>query len=204
MLSAVMLINKVQTGSLAENCWILRDEKNAAIIDPGDDAEDILKEIGESKVLWILLTHSHIDHLGALAEIWEKTGGKIAVHSNETEIVEKGEPNPPNYPVKFEPVEITKKLEDGDVLNFGNLKIEIIHTPGHTPGSCCFRIGEELFSGDTLFKENVGRWDLAGGNLEELRRSLAKLLKLPNEVKIHPGHGSDWSIRKARKFHFSI
>jgi hydroxyacylglutathione hydrolase len=199
-----MLIQKISTNSLAQNCWILRDEKNAVIIDPGDDAENILKAVDKSKVLWILLTHSHIDHLGALAEIWKKTGGEIAVHSTEAAIVEKGEPNPPNYPVKFEPVEITKKLEDSDVLDFGNLKIEVIHTPGHTPGSCCFRVGDELFSGDMLFKENVGRWDLAGGNLKNLKQSLAKLLKLPDEVKIHPGHDADWTMSEARNFHFPI
>ncbi|MCF7836876.1 MBL fold metallo-hydrolase [Candidatus Gracilibacteria bacterium] len=199
-----MLINKVQTGSLAENCWILRDKKNAAIIDPGDNAEKILKELDDAKVLWILLTHSHIDHLGALAKVWKKTGGRIAVHSAETEIVERGEPNPPNYPMRFEPVLVTKKLEDGDILDFENLKIEVIHTPGHTPGSCCFRIGDELFSGDTLFKENVGRWDLAGGDLEDLRHSLTKILKLPDELKIHPGHDADWTMSEARNFHFPI
>jgi hydroxyacylglutathione hydrolase len=211
-----MLIQKVVTGSLEENCWILRSEKEAVIIDPGDAADKILAELGGSKVSWILLTHSHIDHLGALSELAKKTGGEIAVHSSEADIVESGEPNPPNYPVIFEPVELAKKLADGDELKFGEERslspssrneergIEVIHTPGHTQGSCCFLVGRELFSGDTLFRQTYGRTDLPGGDSEAMRESLNKLQKLPENTIVHPGHGEDWTIRDAKKFHFPI
>ncbi|MBU1089635.1 MBL fold metallo-hydrolase [Patescibacteria group bacterium] len=205
MLNAVMLINKVQTGSLEENCWILKNtQKRAVIIDPGSDAAGILGGIGVAKVEWILLTHSHSDHLGALAEIARQTGAPIAIHLNEAEIVASGEPNPPDFSLKLEPVAVAKKLEDGDILKFDDERIEVIHTPGHTQGSCCFRINNELFSGDTLFRENVGRTDLPGGDAEALRESLRKLLKLPPEIIVHPGHGENWTIGKAQKFHFPI
>ncbi|MFH1545930.1 MAG: MBL fold metallo-hydrolase [Patescibacteria group bacterium] len=200
-----MLINKVQTGPLEENCWILKNtQKGVAIIDPGSDAEEILDKIDGAKVEWILLTHSHSDHLGALAEIARKTGAPVAVHLNEAEIVASGKPNPPDFSLKLEPVAVAKKLEDRDILKFDDERIEVIHTPGHTQGSCCFRINNELFSGDTLFRKNVGRTDLPGGDAEVLRESLRKLLKLPPKIIVHPGHGENWTISEAQKFHFPI
>ncbi len=200
-----MQTTKISTNFLDENCWILRNSENElVVIDPGSDTKKILETIGDAKVLWILLTHSHSDHLGALAEITKKTGGEAAIHSLESEIVKHGEANPPDFGLKLESIASVKKLKDGDILDFGKERIEVIHTPGHTSGSCCFQIGDELFSGDTLFRENVGRTDLPSGNTVELRKSLARLLKLPSETIIHPGHGEDWTIDQAKKFHFSI
>ncbi len=198
-----MKITRIETGVLAANCWILQNSKNeAVIIDPGDDAEEILKVIGSAKVLWILLTHSHFDHLGALNEVAVKTGGKIVIHAAEAETVENGEPNPPNHGEQISPTSVARKLENSDVIEFGKKSIEVIHTPGHTPGSCCFLIEEELFAGDTLFHKSCGRVDLPGGDIEAMRASLQKLMKLPENTIIHSGHGENWNIREARKFDF--
>lgn len=199
-----MLIHKITTGLLEENCWILRDHDAAVVIDPGGRPAEILAKIGNANVTWILLTHSHYDHLETLAEIWEKTKAPVAIHAAEADFVEQGHANPPGARVQLSPVPVEKKLADGDVLKFGNSQIEVIHTPGHTPGSCCFLVKSELFSGDTLFHENIGRFDLPGGDLEDLKKSLARLLKLPPETIVHPGHGTDWTIREAKKFNFPI
>jgi len=196
-----MQITQIATNFLDENCWVVRNAKNEiTVIDPGSNTAEILEKIDNTKVEWILLTHSHSDHLGALAEIWKKVGGKIAVHSFEAEIVKNGELNPPDFSRKFKPVIIARKLEDKDLLKFNDEKIEVIYAPGHTQGSCCFRIGNHLFSGDTLFRENVGRTDLPGGDTETLRGSLQKLLRLPKNTIVHPGHGEDWTIGEARNF----
>ena len=200
-----MQTTKISTNFLDENCWILRNSENElVVIDPGSDTKKILETIGDAKVLWILLTHSHSDHLGALAEVTKKTGAAVAIHFLESEIIKHGETNPPDFGLKFEPIVVVKELKDKEILKFGKERIEVIHTPGHTPGSCCFLIGDEIFSGDTLFCENVGRTDLPGGNTVELRKSLTRLLKLPSGTIIHPGHGEDWTIDQAKKFHFSI
>jgi hydroxyacylglutathione hydrolase len=195
---------RIKTGSFEENCWILHNGENTVIIDPGDNAERISDEVGDSKVIWILLTHTHYDHLQALAEIVEKTKAKVAVHELEAKIVEQGKTNPTYAAVKLSPVTVDKKLNDGDVLNFGDKQIEVIHTPGHTPGSCCFLVDENLFAGDTLFYENCGRIDLEGGDAKAMQASLKKFQNLHENITIHSGHGLDWSISEARRFHFSI
>lgn len=196
-----MKILQIETGALEENCWLLLNAKNEAIIiDPGDNAEKILTTLGTAKLKLILLTHSHSDHRGALSEIVEKTNSPVAIHFAEAKIIENGEPNPPNFGEGFSKVPIAKKLQGNEILNFGDKKINVIATPGHTPGSVCFLVGEELFSGDTLFRENVGRTDLVGGDSDKLNSSLAKLLKLSSETIVHPGHGPDWTIGEAQKF----
>jgi glyoxylase-like metal-dependent hydrolase (beta-lactamase superfamily II) len=198
-------IQKIETGPLRENCWIVENEKNElVVIDPGSDLTKILRAIGKKKVSWILLTHTHYDHLGALSELAKKTGAPVAVHQSEAEIVEQGKCNPETHNLKLEAVEVARKLTDSDILNFGENKIQVLYTPGHTQGSCCFLIGDKLFSGDTIFYENYGRTDLPGGNSNEMKASLKKLLELPAETTIHPGHGPSWDIKSARKFHFAM
>lgn len=198
-------IQKIETGPLRENCWIIENEKNElVVIDPGSDLTKILRAIGEKKVSWILLTHTHYDHLGALSELAKKTGAPVAVHQSEAEIVEQGKSNPPTYTLNLKPIVVTRRLTDGDVIDFNENQIQVLHTPGHTQGSCCFLLGNDLFSGDTIFHENYGRTDLPGGNNEQMKLSLKKLLKLPAETIIHPGHGTDWNIGDARNFCFPL
>lgn len=196
-----MEIHKIETGFLAENCWLLVNAQNeAVIIDPGDNAAAILEMLGAAKLQLILLTHSHSDHRGALAELVARTGAPVALHFSEAEIVEQGATNPPDFGERFEKVPVARKLRGGEILDFGKERIEVIATPGHTVGSVCFLVNGELFSGDTLFRENVGRTDLPGGDEDALNASLVKLLKLKPETHVHPGHDADWTIGEARKF----
>ncbi|MFH1375937.1 MAG: MBL fold metallo-hydrolase [Patescibacteria group bacterium] len=201
----MLSITKIPTGFLDENCWILKNAKNeVVVIDPGNAAGKILKKLAGAKVKWILLTHTHYDHLQALSEVAEKTGGKIAVHKEEAGIVEAGEFNPPSFGRKLLPSKVAQQLRDGTEIELGDLKIKVLHTPGHTPGSCCFLLGRDLFSGDTLFHRNCGRTDLPGGDAEAMQMSLKKLQELPGRTIVHPGHGPDWNIREAQKFNFSV
>ena len=198
-------IKKIQTGSLDENCWVLQNAQNeAVVVDPGDDAEKILAELGMAKVSWILLTHTHYDHLQALSVVAEKTGAPVAVHALEVSIVENGKANPPLPGLHFKPVRVARQLADKDELDFDKTKIQVIHTPGHTQGSCCFLLARDLFSGDTIFHRNCGRTDLPGGDTEAMQVSLKKLLKLGENTIVHPGHGPDWNIREAQKFNFPV
>jgi len=172
-----MKIKMVVTGMLGENCWIVSDDDgNAAVVDPGDNAGRILDEIlrDELKVAWILITHSHFDHVGALAKLHEATGAPVAVHELEADEL---------------PVQADRLLGDGDTLPCGQMTFEVMHTPGHTPGSVVYLCGDAMFSGDTLFWESIGRTDLPGGDFSDMRRTLKKIRELDREdLRIFPGH----------------
>jgi len=200
-----MQINQISTNFLEENCWVLTNAKNeVVIIDPGSDVKKILAEVGDKKVVWILLTHSHFDHVGALHEVAEKTKGRVAIHVAEAEIVKKGMTNPSYCEEKLTPTPVARELKDGDLLEFDEEKIKVLHTPGHTPGSCCFLLGENLFAGDTLFRRNCGRVDLEGGDAAAMQESLKKLTQLPENTIIYSGHGENWNMHEAKKFHFPV
>lgn len=207
-----MTIKTVVVGELETNCYIISDEQNCAIIDPGADAEKILKMIGDSSpfpkgqthstprrdvgavnvsVPIIILTHAHPDHLGAVGEVAGKLKCQIYMHSLDSEWLKH------MFGSSFPGLH---NAEDGEIIKIGSLKLKIIHTPGHTPGSICLYMEEEgiVFSGDTLFAEGVGRTDLPGGDESALRSSLKNILGLPGLVKVYPGHGPDTIIKKER------
>ncbi|MCF7846052.1 MAG: MBL fold metallo-hydrolase [Candidatus Peribacteraceae bacterium] len=186
----------------------MEDGDEAVVIDPGcEAAEQILEVLGNrARITAILLTHNHSDHTRALTDLAEETGAPVFIHPADKETVEKGWIVLKNIRKTGDEVILpTRPLVDGDTLNFGEIKIGVIETPGHTPGSCCFLVDGHLFSGDTLFHKNVGRTDLAGGNEDQLKNSLKKLLGLNPNTVVHPGHDEDWSIGEAQKFnHFPI
>jgi hydroxyacylglutathione hydrolase len=202
-------VERIQVGPLQSNCWIAWEGGGPAIvIDPGDDLELILAALGPRDVSAIVLTHCHFDHLGAAAGLVRASGAPLMVHSADAEHVSTsvgtgaglfgfgGElaPGP------------DRMLEDGDVVTAGTLVLEVVHTPGHTPGGICLFCANppgavpHLFSGDTLFAGSVGRTDFPRGDARELSRSIAtRLAPLPAETLVHPGHGPDTTIaREAR------
>jgi len=196
---------------IGANCYIVSEADEAFIIDPGGDAEKIIREVGNRKVRYILLTHSHFDHIGGLNGI---TGAfpdaKTAVHALEHDWLYATELNLSEdfgLPFVFKG-KVGLKLEDGMMLDFAGTKIKVIHTPGHTPGSACFYIEKSdlyenhvLFSGDTLFRNSIGRTDLPGGNGRKIVESIkAKLLVLPDETVVYPGHDENTSIAMEKKF----
>ena len=191
-----MKILTYRLGVFAANCYLLYDEKSnkACLIDPAIyDAK--IKDVILSKGLsleYIILTHGHFDHILGANAFREKTGAKIAAHELEVEYLE----NPEKSLTGGETVLADILFKENDVLTFGDISLRVIHTPGHTKGSCCFLCESEkaMFSGDTLFKGSIGRFDLYGGNYNTLIESLRKLKSIDDNYKIYPGHGDNTTL----------
>lgn len=183
-------------GQMQTNCYFIINEKTnkAIVIDPADEykrLEDIITKRNLS-IEFILLTHSHFDHMMALEELRQKTNAPLYVHESDAEALI----NPQlNYMTQFAGITKVCKpaerlLHDGDILYLDDIEIKVMHTPGHTMGSICYFIGDNIITGDTLFKDDIGRDDLYGGNEKQLNESLNKLKSLKADYKIYPGHGS--------------
>ncbi len=194
-------------GMLQCNCSVLGDEqtKEAIVVDPGDEVERIkavLRQYGLT-VKAIVITHGHIDHISGAQKLKVLTGAPVYMNPNDQELVDAldkyaawlGVPTP-------EAVEVDTPVKDGDTLKLNARELQIIHTPGHTQGSLCLYIPAEhkLLAGDTLFKESVGRTDLPGGNTKQLLSSIkTKLLVLPEDTLVTPGHGEATSIGQEKE-----
>lgn len=183
-------VKTVPVGMLATQCYVLslpgRDD--CLVIDPGAEPEKIRQAMGEKQLAAILLTHGHFDHIGAVAALaGENT--PIWIHRLDAEMLT----NPARNLCGMIRTEITappatRLLEEGDRLEAAGVELTVLHTPGHTPGSVCFRAGNHLFTGDTLFHGGYGRTDFPGGSPEDMRRSLARLAPLEAACAIYPGH----------------
>lgn len=194
-----LTIHRVVTGRWRENCYVAHDEDgDAVIIDPGADEAAIHGYIDELAlhVKAILLTHGHFDHIGAVAPLRERYGVPSLLHEHDHKLVRRAN----LYRTIFdadEPIEIPSVDSlpaDWEPFTIDQLAIEAIHTPGHTPGGVCYRIGVDLFSGDTFHRGRVGRTDLPGGNAEQLSDSIGRLRALAPEIRVHPGHGASTTI----------
>ena len=163
-----MNVKCVVTGYLDENCYILSKNGNCLIVDPGDDFLKIKEAIGEDKVLGVLITHSHVDHIGALRNFLTKRSIKIFKRSN---------------------------LEEKE-YEVGEFKFKCIHTPGHSKDSVTFFFEEEnmMFIGDFVFKESIGRVDLPGGNSQEMDESIKKILEYDDSITLYPGHNESTTL----------
>lgn len=194
------------------NCYIVADEKSkeAMIIDPGAQAEEVINmiKILEVKLKYIVLTHCHADHKGAVPEIKKELGGKLLVHRDEIEGILNPEINLEDIIGDNKNLlEVDSRLDDGDIIHVGDIQFRIIHTPGHTKGGICLYCEKEkmLFSGDTLFRGTWGRTDLPTGNLREIMSSITnKLLVLPEDTIIYPGHGKSSMIREEEPIYFNL
>ncbi len=190
-----MKIEKILEPSFGENMYILVDEetKKCAVVDPGGAEDKILNYIKNNGLTleYILLTHGHGDHIGAVKSIREQTGAKVVAHTDEKELLNDNRKNLSCMMPHCGPQELDADIyvNDKEKLTLGNLKLSFIHTPGHTKGGMCIRVNDDMFTGDTLFAGSIGRTDFIGGSYKELEKSLKKLSKYENDVKIHPGHG---------------
>ena len=188
------------------NCYIIQDEetKETMVIDPGGSFEKIeeMLDVIEAKVKYILLTHCHGDHIGAVAQVKEKYGGKILIHRFDEEGLKTPAINLSSHiGIGEVSIEEDARLDDGDVLHVGKLEFKVIHTPGHTIGSICLYCEEEklLFSGDTLFRGSWGRTDLPTSSMEQIMDSITnKLMHLPEDTIVYPGHRKIYNNKRGR------
>jgi glyoxylase-like metal-dependent hydrolase (beta-lactamase superfamily II) len=194
-----MLIKKISLGVYYTNCYIVSDKigGEAFIIDPAGEFEKIDKIINENTfdLKYIILTHGHGDHIGAVEELREKYNCQILINKNDKHMLEDSKMNLTYRMGKKIEISPDKTFVDNDILNVGSLKLKFIHTPGHSEGSSCILVENILFSGDTLFKNSIGRTDLVGGDRKKIISSIKKkLLILPTDVIVHPGHGESTTI----------
>ncbi|HJB61986.1 MAG TPA: MBL fold metallo-hydrolase [Candidatus Ruminococcus gallistercoris] len=182
----------ITDGMLAENCYLLLDEASgeAAVIDPGFVNDRLLGEIAKYKVRWILLTHGHFDHIEGVDRLRALTGAPSAAFRTEGAFA--ADPAQNGSLLMFgRPIACTvdRLLEDGETIHIGAVPVQVLHTPGHTAGGCCYVTPEAVFTGDTLMGYSVGRCDLPTGDEAALAVSLQKLAALPGDPAICGGHG---------------
>jgi len=187
-------------GPIDANNYLLWDEKSkeAVLIDCSEYKEEILSEIKKNdlRVKYILLTHGHFDHVLGLNEMNIKLKAKAGVNKGDVIMLENINEFARFF--SFPPVEIPKYdfwVDNSSELDFGGIKIKVLETPGHTEGGVCYLIENKLFSGDTLFRDCIGRTDLFGGNFEKIQKSLKNVIfKLDDNIKVFPGHGESTTI----------
>lgn len=188
-----MRIEEVTVGPVGTRCYILsrEDREDCLLIDPGDEPERIRKAAGGKRIAGILLTHGHFDHIGAVAALMEPDT-RLVIHALDAPMLRDPVLNAGVGFLGREIVapEATDLVKEGDELEIAGLRIRVFHTPGHTPGSCCYRIGEEWFTGDTMFDHGWGRTDLPGGNEQQMMSSLRRLIPLTRDQRIYAGHFS--------------
>jgi hydroxyacylglutathione hydrolase len=202
-----MIHRILPVGPLQCNCSILGDDETheAMVIDPGDQIDDILKILAEEKlsVKQIVVTHAHIDHVGGAMKLKAATGAPILMNQSDYALL-KMLPMQAAWVGMRPPgsVEVDESADDGRVLKIGTVPVNVIHTPGHTEGSVCLLLPDEkkLIAGDTLFAGSIGRTDLPGGSIDKIMRSLhTRVLALPDETEVTPGHGPQTTIGEERE-----
>ena len=196
-----MQIKMMQVGPLGTNCYLLEDEasKTAAVVDPGGDALRILAQAQAdgAEIKMILLTHAHFDHTGGVAALCKALPGvPVYLHPDDAALL-----GSEVFPDIGAP---TVPYRDGDAVTLGGLTIQVLHTPGHTPGGVCLLAEDVLFTGDTLFYGSMGRTDFAGGSYEAIMASLKRLALLPGNYQVLPGHMDTTTLDRERKINFYI
>lgn len=183
-------IEKLELGPFGTNAYLVvcRTTGESAVIDAPAEGDRILERLRGTSPKYILITHTHFDHLGALSELESKLGIPVAAHPLDA----RGLPSPPEI-----------LLNEGDTVSFGNVQLQVLHTPGHTPGSLCFLTGRYLIAGDTLFPGGPGKTS-SPADLKQIIESITrKIFVLPDDTQVHPGHG-DSTVLKKEKEEFAI
>jgi glyoxylase-like metal-dependent hydrolase (beta-lactamase superfamily II) len=207
-----MIHEILPVGMLQCNCSIFGDEttREAMVVDPGDEIDSILEILSRHSltVKAIVITHAHIDHIGGAQKLRRATGAPVYMNAADEELHRHMDVQAAWLGVAVpEPAEIDSPARDGDRLVVGATEVHVLHTPGHTQGSICLWIPSEskLVAGDTLFRDSIGRTDLPGGDARQILRSIhEKLMPLPGETLVIPGHGDTTTIDRERQFNFFL
>jgi glyoxylase-like metal-dependent hydrolase (beta-lactamase superfamily II) len=204
-----MKIENIVVGALQVNCFMVYDEDSldAMVIDPGDEAEKIIRLIEDRKlkVSKIVCTHAHFDHIGAVRKLKEKTGAPVLIHEADFDIFMRADSQAASWGFQIEqPPEPDIYVVDGDEIVVARSRFMVLHTPGHSPGGICLYGEGVMFTGDTIFAGSVGRTDFYGGSIAELKRSFTKIISLPPETRIFPGHGPLTTVKKEKEYNFFV
>lgn len=198
-----MQVVTIEIGAMGENCYIVSSERgNAVVIDPGGDADRILRKAEEHgwKIQKILLTHGHFDHVSGVKALKDATGAEIYIHSADQGMLTDPRENlAALFGMEYLPVSADTVVSEGEVIALDELSFTVLHTPGHTPGSVCYLAERTLFSGDTLFAGSIGRTDFPNGSDLQLSRSLQRLAALEGDYTVLSGHGEKTALEWERK-----
>lgn len=201
-MAETLAVDILELGPYSVNCYILSDNGQAVIIDPGFDPATIENLIRDRKidVKEIIITHGHIDHIMGLPQIKKFTGAPVLIHQNDAVMLTDPKINlSAFYASPFSTDTADGFLDEGDIINIGRFQLKVIHTPGHSPGSISLLTEEVVFTGDTLFSGSIGGTDFPGADYQTLISSIKnKLLTLPDGTVVYPGHGPDTTIGKER------
>ena len=202
-----MRIVTMQLGMLATNCYLVANEETGelVIIDPADEADRIIARVRQmnARPVAILLTHGHFDHIGAVASLQKTYSIPVCAMAEEQELLQDGQKNLSGLYGKPVTVQADRFFRDGETVKLAGFSFQVLHTPGHTVGGCCYYCAEEqvLFSGDTLFHGSVGRTDFPTGSMGMLHDSIhRKLFVLPTETAVYPGHGEATDIAYEKRY----
>ena len=198
----MMTVRCFPVGQLQANCYVVWDDtRHAAVIDPGDEAGRLwhFLQSEDLTLTAILLTHAHVDHMMGVRGLQARSGAPLLLHAADAPALTDSEKSLTSW---FDPtytLTADRLLADGDTVTVGEERLTVIHTPGHTPGSCCYRWDDLLFTGDTLFAGTVGRTDFPGGSFSVLKQSLARLATLPDTCRILAGHEGESTLGHEKK-----
>jgi len=202
-----VIIRRLVVGPIQANCYIVGSRRagQGVIIDPGAEAErisDVSREDGLD-IKFIVITHVHTDHTGAAQKVREATGAEVCFHAEDAPLREGSKRwlSGTIFGTAYDdPPPADRYLNDGDSIDIGGLHFTVLHTPGHSPGGICLLGEGAVFTGDTLFHYGIGRYDLAGGSFTELMHSIrTRLMVLPDETVVYPGHGPETTIGTERR-----
>lgn len=202
-MNEIIKVDCIEVGPYQTNCYLIRDNNQAVIIDPGDDFFRIEKLILKYniEVKKIILTHGHIDHIGAVSQLKKITNAPVLIHPDDAGMLTDVKVNLSAYhDTEFTADAADEFIKEGDIIEVGEIRLKTLHTHGHTPGGISLLADGLVFTGDALFWGSIGRTDLPGGNFETLIKNIkSKLLTLPDETVVYPGHGPQTTIGNERE-----
>ncbi|MGN0614077.1 MAG: MBL fold metallo-hydrolase [Porcipelethomonas sp.] len=199
-----MKVKRILVGVLCANCYIIEtEEKNAVAVDTGSNFEKIKKYLDDNGLVLkkILLTHGHFDHMGAAAQAAQAYNAEVYIHELDAVMLSDRRASLADEVGggAYEPVEKYTTVKDGDIIKQDELEFQVIHTPGHTKGGVCYKCGDSLFTGDTLFRLSMGRTDFPGGSSDQMFSSLERLGKLDGDYCVYPGHNETSTLSFERE-----